>query len=64
MLCQNCKKHEATTHIKRIVNGESTEAHLCADCAKALAMPMHFRISGLGFPICSARSLHLRQSAR
>ena len=36
MLCQNCGKYEATTHIKRIVNGEATEAHLCSDCARAL----------------------------
>ena len=36
MLCQNCGKYEATTHVKRIVNGESAEAHPCSDCAKAL----------------------------
>lgn len=36
MLCQNCGKYEATTHIKRIVNGESVQAHLCSDCAHAL----------------------------
>ena len=36
MLCQNCGKYEATTHVKRIINGESAEAHLCQDCAKAL----------------------------
>ncbi len=36
MLCQNCGKYEATTHVKRIINGESAEAHLCSDCAKAL----------------------------
>ncbi len=34
MLCQNCKKQEATTHIKRVINGETTEKHLCTDCAK------------------------------
>lgn len=36
MLCQNCGKYEATTHVKRIVNGETAEAHLCTDCAGAL----------------------------
>ena len=36
MLCQNCGKYEATTHVKRIINGESAEVHLCSDCAKAL----------------------------
>lgn len=49
MLCQNCKKHEATTHIKRIVNGESTEAHLCADCAKTLGYANAFSDFGFGF---------------
>ena len=34
MLCQQCKQHPATTHIKRTVNGKTTEAHLCAACAK------------------------------
>ncbi len=36
MLCQNCGKYEATTHVKRIVNGEAAEAHLCSDCARML----------------------------
>ena len=36
MLCQNCNKNEATTHIKRVVNGEAEEHHLCAECAKKL----------------------------
>ena len=34
MLCQNCKKSEATTHIKRVINGEATESHLCSSCAQ------------------------------
>ena len=25
MLCQNCKKNEATTHIKHVINGEATD---------------------------------------
>ncbi len=36
MLCQNCNQKEATTHIKRVVNGEAEEHHLCAECAKKL----------------------------
>lgn len=36
MLCQNCGKNEATTHLKRIIGGEKTEMHLCSQCAKAL----------------------------
>ena len=33
MLCQSCKKNQATSHIKNIVNGELTEMHLCSECA-------------------------------
>lgn len=36
MLCQKCSKREATTHIKRVVNGEATETHLCPQCAQTL----------------------------
>ena len=36
MLCQNCGKREATTHIKRVINGETSESHLCAECASSL----------------------------
>ena len=36
MVCQNCGKNEATTHIKQIINGEMDESHLCTDCAEHL----------------------------
>ena len=36
MLCQNCERNEATTHIKQIVNGDMTESHLCSACANHL----------------------------
>ena len=36
MLCENCNRSEATTHIKRVVNGETTEHHLCSACANEL----------------------------
>ena len=38
MLCQNCQHADATTHLKRITNGEYTEIHLCAECAAALGV--------------------------
>ena len=50
MLCQNCQKNEATTHIKRIVNGETTQAHLCADCAKSLGYDSMFTDFSFNFP--------------
>lgn len=36
MKCQKCKQREATTHIKKVVNGEYEEHMLCSECAHAL----------------------------
>ncbi len=36
MKCQKCGIHNATTHIKRIVNGEQEEYMLCTECAKKM----------------------------
>lgn len=36
MLCEHCKKNEATTHIKTMINGKYAEHRLCADCAEKL----------------------------
>lgn len=33
MKCQKCQKNEATTHIKRVINGQFEEYNLCAECA-------------------------------
>ena len=33
MLCQNCGKNPATTHIKTVINGKVTEQSLCGYCA-------------------------------
>lgn len=49
MLCQNCGKREATTHIKRVVNAETSESHLCAECASALGYSDVFGGFGLSF---------------
>ena len=49
MLCQNCAKSEATTHIKRISGGEASEIHLCYNCARHLGYADVF--SGFGFNI-------------
>lgn len=38
MRCDNCKKNEATTHIKQNINGKKTEMHLCSECAKELGV--------------------------
>lgn len=33
MLCEKCGKNEANVYIKNVVNGETTEMHLCGECA-------------------------------
>ncbi len=50
MLCQNCKKKDATTHIKRVINGEATESHLCQSCAQALGVGSFFDDFSLNLP--------------
>ena len=48
MLCQNCGKKPATTFLKKTINGETTEIHLCADCARQQGLSMW---NGLGFDL-------------
>ena len=42
MKCQHCNHNEATTHIKKNVNGNVTEMHLCSDCARELGVKEEF----------------------
>lgn len=34
MICDRCKKREATTYLKTNINGVVTEKHLCSECAR------------------------------
>ncbi len=34
MLCEQCRQREATTHIRRVINGAAEEHHLCGECAR------------------------------
>ena len=34
MLCNDCGKNEATIHSINYINGEKSELHVCAECAK------------------------------
>ncbi len=34
MLCQICKKNNATVHYKVNINGKASEANICSECAK------------------------------
>lgn len=49
MMCQNCGKNPATTHVKRTVNGKTAEWHLCAECAAKQGLENMF--GGLGFEL-------------
>lgn len=46
MLCRNCSKKEATTHIRSIIAGETVETLLCAECAAALGYTNVFPLFG------------------
>jgi len=35
MKCEKCNNNEAVFHYQSNINGEKSECHLCADCAKA-----------------------------
>jgi len=49
MLCDICKKNEATVHLTEIVNEKMTKLHLCEGCAKdkGAEMEEHFGLSDL-----------------
>ncbi len=51
MLCQNCHTKDAGVHLRRIINGEAAEVHLCADCARALGYGNLF--AGFAFPFAA-----------
>lgn len=36
MLCENCKRREASVHSVTIINGVKKEHYLCAECAKGV----------------------------
>ena len=49
MLCDNCKKNEATVHIKEFHNGQCETHHLCAECASKKEQQGDF--GSLGFKL-------------
>lgn len=48
MLCDSCKKNEATVHTVTIINGMKQEHYLCAECANAaqFKVPSLFDVLG------------------
>ncbi len=47
MKCQHCNEREATTHIRKNINGEKTEMHLCSECARELGVMEEFSTESL-----------------
>ena len=49
MLCDECEKREATFHYTEIINGVTTELHLCELCAKkrGFTLPAAFSLADL-----------------
>jgi protein arginine kinase activator len=35
MLCDECREHDASVHLTKLVRGEVAQEHLCAQCAAA-----------------------------
>lgn len=54
MLCQNCQKRDAVIHVRRILNGEAGEMHLCAECARNLGYSEIF--SGFSLPFAGGEN--------
>lgn len=42
MKCQHCNENEATTFIRKNINGKKTEMHLCTKCAQELGVVEEF----------------------
>ena len=49
MLCEQCKQREATTHIRRVMNGAAQDFHLCGECARESGVPVAANIGDFGF---------------
>lgn len=47
MKCQHCNQNEATTHIKKNINGKKEEMHLCSECAQELGVMEEFRMPSM-----------------
>lgn len=47
MLCQHCNQNEATAHIKKNINGQKEEMHLCSKCAKELGIMDEFKMPSM-----------------
>lgn len=49
MICQDCKKNEATVHLTQIINNEKLVLSLCKDCAAERGF--HSPLDNIPFPL-------------
>ncbi len=54
MLCQDCKKREATVHLTQIVNNQKVSLSLCTECAAARGF--HSPLDNVPFPLAEILS--------
>lgn len=60
MLCDDCRRNEASYHEVREINGYRTDVHLCSECAKKRGVGMrsddlfNSLLSGFGFQTLSS----------
>jgi len=62
MLCQDCKKKEATVHLTQIINNEKTVLNLCRECAEKRGF--HAPLEGKAFPLAEFLASILDQSLK
>ncbi|MCQ2379300.1 MAG: UvrB/UvrC motif-containing protein [Victivallaceae bacterium] len=61
MLCDRCKKNEATIHIEKIHNGKRIRTNLCTECAKE--QEAGGALAALGFNIAEVLFNKMQQAA-
>lgn len=54
VLCQDCKKREASVHLTQIVNNEKSSLSLCRECA--LTRGFHSPLDNMPFPLAEILS--------
>ncbi len=62
MLCQDCKKKEATVHLTQIINNKKIELNLCRECAEKRGF--HSPLEGASFPLAEFLASILDQSLK
>ena len=48
MICQNCKKREATGYMEKTVNGVKTRVYVCPECFKQAQLEMFSSLDDFG----------------